>query len=453
MSLTSQIQWYAVILARDLIKNKKVFQSFLAVMKSQYYSVSELEYFQNLKLKELIKHAYETVPYYRITMNKFKLTPNDFNSKNDLVKLPVLTKKKINEIGMKQFISTSLSKNQLYFGSTGGTTGEPFIFCKNNKYSNTFEAYLLRHYSWCGWQPGDKIVRLWGRPITESHLRKLKTNMRQLVLKDTVFDSFKMSMDHMDEYADKIDKFSPKILRGYANSLYLFAKYLKKSGRGLNIPSCSSTAEMLFPYYREEIKDSLSADCFNQYGCGEIRNIAVECEAHNGLHVNDEHVIVEVTQRITTKNDVGELVITDLDNYGMPFIRYENGDLARTIMGKCSCGRKLSRIGEIAGRVSSSFVTKTGTIVHGEFITHLLNESKIAKDMGIREFQMIQNDFDKYKLNIVSKRKLNKSETNYLTSILEKYLGSIKLNIDYFKNVPVTKAGKKQFTISEIIPR
>ncbi|GAI27759.1 unnamed protein product, partial [marine sediment metagenome] len=277
--------------------------------------------------------------------------------------------------------------------------------------------------SWCGWQPGDSIVRLWGKRINESRWSKMRTKMRQFLFKDSVFDSFKMSQERMSQYADRINEISPKVIRGYSHSLYLLAMYIRESARNLTIPACSSTAEMLFPHYREEIKSSLSARCFDQYGCGEIRNIAAECEVHDGLHVNDEHVIVEIVHKKEMASDVGELIVTDLDNYGMPFIRYKNGDIAKNIEGECSCGRELSRIGEIVGRISSSFITKTGTIVHGEFITHLLNELQISQEAGIREFQMIQNDYDKYHLNLVSKRELSKSEIYHLTCSLKQYLG------------------------------
>ena len=84
--------WHGFILSRDFINNKKVHRLFLEVSKSQNYSTSELENLQNEKLKKIIHHAYKTVPYYRKTLDKLKLSPDDFKSKNDLVKLPVLKK-------------------------------------------------------------------------------------------------------------------------------------------------------------------------------------------------------------------------------------------------------------------------------------------------------------------------------------------------------------------------
>jgi len=442
--------WHGFILSRDFINNKKVHRLFLEVSKSQNYSTSELENLQNEKLKKIIHHAYKTVPYYRKTLDKLKLSPDDFKSKNDLVKLPVLKKETIKQKGIDHFISNIYSKDKLKFGRTGGSTGEPFLFCKNNNYSSITEAYLLRHFSWCGWKPGETIVRLWGKSIINGRLYNWRDSLRQAFFNDYRFDSFKMSLDRMAYYAERINELSPKILRGYANSLYLFAKYINKSNYSLNIPACSSTAEMLFPYYRKEIKNSLYSDSFDQYACGEIHNIAVECEAHSGLHTNDEHVIIELSQQNHTDRNSGELIVTDLDNYGMPFIRYETGDIAKIIEGKCSCGRDLSRIGNIVGRVSSSFITKTGTIVHGEFITHVLNEIGLSNKVDINEFQMIQHDFEDFDLNIVSKRKLNYTEVHKLRTILENYLGKIKLNINYLENVPVTKVGKKQFTISKV---
>src|SRR5262249_43422103 len=128
------------------------------------------------------------------------------------------------------------------------------------------------------------------------------------------------------------------------------------------------------------------------YGCGEVNSIAYQCHFRDGYHVSDEKVIIELMPITGVANagrgqcKTGRLLVTDLTNWAFPFIRYENGDSIVSMEGPCPCGRKLSRIKEVIGRLHDFILTASGDLLAGEFFPHLFRFSR-----GVEQFQIVQD--------------------------------------------------------------
>jgi phenylacetate-CoA ligase len=159
-----------------------------------------------------------------------------------------------------------------------------------------------------------------------------------------------------------------------------------------NLRALSTTSETLLPMFRDLMQSAFSVPVYDQYGCGEVSAISYECAKHDGLHINEEHVYVESLDE--NDNDVvdrkGRLVVTSLDNLVMPFIRFENGDMATLHSGKCTCGVNSQLMSSIDGRISETITLKDGSKVHGVFFTDLLHEIGITTEM-INRFQVYQH--------------------------------------------------------------
>ena len=136
------------------------------------------------------------------------------------------------------------------------------------------------------------------------------------------------------------------------------------------------------------------------YGCREVGAIACECNQHNGLHVLSENQYVEIIDRAgehCDKGEVGKIIITNLNNYSFPLIRYEIGDMARTSrIDQCNCQRGLPLLDEIIGRTIDNFIFSKGEIVHGGYFIYIFLDVK-----GVQHFQVIQEDINKLRIKIV----------------------------------------------------
>ena len=176
--------------------------------------------------------------------------------------------------------------------------------------------------------------------------------------------------------------------------------------------------------------------------------IASECERHRGMHISAENLYVEVIKdgREAKPGEVGEVVITDLHNYGMPFIRYKNEDLGRMSVNKCSCGRGLPLLEKIEGRVVDMIKTPNGKILTGLFFPHLMKDFR-----EIEKFQVIQSSLDSLTVKIQSDKDHGAVPINTIRSIIRQCTGkSMRINIEIVDEIPLSPSGKFRVVISHI---
>jgi phenylacetate-CoA ligase len=298
--------------------------------------------------------------------------------------------------------------------------------------------------------PGDKTAIFWGadRDLKDWPLRD---QIKTLLKREKYCNSFSMTDQGIADFIKKQNKIKPKYIYGYASSLYLVAKSIEKNNITINFQptAISSSAETLHDFQRELIEKIFGCKIFNFYGSRETNNIAVECEAHNGLHINASSRIIEILDnngKPVNDGELGNIAITDLSNHAFPFIRYLNGDVAKLSTKSCSCGRTLPVLEKLYGR-SSDFIYSGTEMIHGELFTHLMYNRP-----SIQTFQLTQHDILNYSLLLVpTKTNIDNniiSEINH--RIKEKIGKSINLKIDMVDSIPKTKTGKHRFTISEI---
>jgi phenylacetate-CoA ligase len=187
----------------------------------------------------------------------------------------------------------------------------------------------------------------------------------------------------------------------------------------------------------------------NRYGSREVGLIASECKHQKGLHINADNIYVEIVKngKSVSNGDSGDILVTDLTNHAMPLIRYKLGDVGRLSNNDCTCGRNLPLMKSVEGRTGDFFVSSNGSLVHGEYFTHLFyGEGDVIK------FQMIQETISEINLKIVSVN--NDINADYLHGFISKtktMLGNnCEVNIEFVSNIPLPASGKTIFTISKV---
>jgi phenylacetate-CoA ligase len=239
---------------------------------------------------------------------------------------------------------------------------------------------------------------------------------------------------------DGICRFRPVVVVGYVSSLRGFADYL--TARGIRLPKLRgviAAAEPVFADTRECVEAGFGAPLFNTYGSREFMSMGGECQRRDGLHINAENLLIETAR----PDAISEIYVTDLHNFGMPFLRYEIGDLGRIDNSPCACGRGLPRLMTIDGRILDSLRTANGTLVPGEFFPHLL------KDVPeIREFQVIQSSVDRLEIVAVIADRISEKSRNLLTSEIRKaFGGQITWEIKPVEQIPRLRSGKRRVTV------
>lgn len=423
---------------------------FREMEKTQWLSVDEIKGIQWTKLENLLKYAYNNVPFYHRLFKTINMTPKDISSPGNFRELPVLGKEDIRS-NIRYMVSSNYPRIDLIPNSTGGSTGVNLDFFNDRKQLGTVDAIDLRSKRWAGFEPGDKNAVLWGSPFDISLQANLKNKIYNQLFRTLFLSSYNLSEENMFVYAKKLLQYRPKVIVGYASPLYRFAKFLEeKEITGINPKSIISSAELLHDYQKELVESVFECKVFDRYGCREFSTIAQECSEHSGMHINAEHVYVECLRRDgspATLGEQGELVITDLDNYAMPFIRYSIGDIGTLSDRKCDCGRGLAMMEKIEGRTFDMIVGTNGRAVGGTFWTLLLRTAV----KGVKQFRVVQESMREINIEIMPDERFEEKQVKALRRKIREHLGEdMDVNFHIVEIIPLAKSGKHRFVVSKV---
>jgi phenylacetate-CoA ligase len=427
------------------------------------YSYSLVKYFKQLennkkgieivkrnKLLKVLRWAYDTVPFYRKLMSKLKLNPHYDDPYYVLSKLPIINKNVVRS-NFPDFISRNVWFKMPV--QTSGSTGTPLTLYHDLSVIRAGLASFYYGLSWYGYNLGDKIIRLWGRRPVVSRTSIIKNFLSNYLSNVYDLNAHAMNEKNMLNYYYILRKEKPKVLYGYVSSLFLLGRFIKN--KDLEPPPIGfivTTAEVLNKFQRESLISSFESKVYDQYGSVEIPSIAFECPFHEGMHVMENRVILELLKDgcEVDNGEMGTVVVTDLDNFVMPLIRYNLEDIAEKKDSTCSCGRRLQLIGNIVGRTSDIIIGLNGNRVHGEFFSHLIESSGIAQKNVVEKFQVIQKSKEKIIFKIKSRIPLSEEDFYMLTTLIRRHLGNIEIIYQQVDDIEPHPSGKYRFTISEV---
>ena len=452
-AISMYLQVYRKILEplwEEKIRKRHTLEYERRLNKSQWLPQEDIRSIQWKELQKLLVHSEKECPYWQDAFHKLGLKAKDIESYEQFQSLPLTTKPIIRE-HYDKLIARSY-RGKTWQKSTGGSTGTPLHFEYTPESDQWRQAVTRRGYSWAGVAGGVKQVHIWGVSLQkESLLQKFKQNLHHKILRQKYLNSFNCDQETMLRWQAEIENFQPKVIVGYTNPLYTFAKFVNNQPTPPHIHpnSIITAAENLFDYQREEIEKAFGAPVFHSYGSREFMLIAMECEKHEGLHISAENLFVEILRDDGTPASPGEegrVVITDLHNYGMPFIRYEIGDLAVWSTKTCSCGRGLPMLEKISGRVLDIIRTPNGKSVPGEFFPHLMKDFK-----GIEQFQIIQEKLDKLTVKLVTENGMNEEMLGEIKKHISEIMGeNCSIEYKFVDAIPLTKTGKHRVTLSKL---
>lgn len=396
-----------------------------------------IETHQQVRLAKLLRHAYATTPYYRDLLK---------TESPDISQIPPLEKQNIRD-DLERLCSEAFSKEQRIKNATGGSTGTPLTFYQDRDYWNQRNLSVYYFDRWAGWEFGEPQLVIWGAPVDLKSDEHWKQRFKNFWRNQYWLDGFHLTDEAMRAAYDQMDKYNPQTILSYPSSLYQFAIFLYKNGLKpkWQLKGVISSAEMLHPHYRALAENVFETKVYNRYGGREVGLIAMEC-AEGRMHINCRDIYLEIDSP-NPYTHPGEILITQLNNYVMPFIRYRIGDIGILSDEVCPCGNELPILEDLLGRTTATFQTRTGMLVHGGYFTQQFYDIS-----GIDQFQIIQETLKHCVLKLVINERWMETARLYLVQNIQKVLGGdVVVTVEFVDDIPLPTSGKRQFTISKVV--
>ncbi|MGZ3452566.1 MAG: phenylacetate--CoA ligase family protein [Polyangiales bacterium] len=418
---------------------------------TQYRSLDELEALQFGALRRLLQHAYANVPAQRAAMQSVGLHPSDVKSVADLRALPILGRAQVRAQGDAR--ASTAPPFCTIRKTTSGSTGEPLLIAYDRGSEDWRQATKLRGYAWAGATLGARTLHYWGagrKPA--SRLQRAKIAVDRGLKRERYVDCGRRSDEDLASVVELLRRDPPEVVIAFSQAIGDLSRYVVSRGvRDWRDIHVICAAERLIPADREAVVQAFGPHVFETYGTREVMLIGAECEAHAGMHTSMENLLVEVIvrdpsgDRPALPGETGEVVVTDLHNYGMPFVRYALGDMATMHEGKpCVCGRALPRIASVDGRVTETLHDANGARVNGLLFSSLV----LALGEKLRAFQVVQHRDRAITIRVVPNG-MDANDETLLIRDVAKYVGELPIRVERMAELPLDRSGKRRLVVVE----
>ncbi len=434
----------------EWLLGRRTFRYLGELERSQWFAPDDLRALQRTKLRALLRHAQANTRFYERRIGQAGIDIETTDPFDILIRLPLLDKAEI-RASIDDMVWHD-APGGLHRFSTGGSTGEPLIFYFDRRRQGYDQAARIRSHGWFGVDIGDRELYVWGSPIESDRTGGVK-HLRDALFNHRLLDAFSMSPQRMDEYLDAIDRYRPACLFGYPSSLALLVEHARIRRRKLNtrrLRAVFVTGEVCYPQDREAIASFFNVPVADGYGSRDAGFIAHECPS-GSMHLTAENVIVEIvdeTDKPVPAGDPGEIIVTHLDTYAMPFIRYRTGDVGRLKPGRCACGRGLPIMDVVQGRATDFLYLPNGTVKHALSIIYPLREMS-----GLRHFRVTQHEDYSINVDVVADYRTGRITREAVAKRVRPVVGDeVDLRVELVSRIPASNSGKHRYVISQAQP-
>lgn len=428
----------------------------------QWLSTDELLARSEEKLSSLLKHAAENVPYYQDWYKHRGVKTDELRTISDLKTLPIFTKSDYRACEPETLCATNVPASLRVERKTSGSTGEPFQFALDRRALPIIFASHLFYDSWHGLQPFDRYLRIIAPPAAQAPLpsdastgvrlqRAITSRLQNLYESWTQekISLWEVNSEGAESIWRRIEAFQPKFVMGYTSTLAAIADELLQRDLKLSRPvrGVITIAETLTPNRKRLIEKYFNAPIINRYGLREFGSWSAQSchESPDRFHINTELVVCEVLRPDGTPcaaGETGRVVLTDLQNFARPFIRYDTGDLAVADFDSCSCGRGFPLLGSIEGRSLDCLRTPSGDEISPAILGHFLFVYHDHLE-AVRHYQLVQETANRVNLLVVPGPGWDEARRERLRSDLKHLLGEMEVEVHTVSDIPPEKSGKR----------
>ena len=425
----------------------------LCLKRDQWKNPCQLEDIQFSKLKSIIKHAYDYIPYYHRLFSNAKIKPEDIRNFEDIRKIPSTSKHDIQR-NFPDMVARGVNISRLPSGVTSGSTGTPLKVVRDYLFTRGTSAVGGYIFFECGVRTSDNFVTVWGRESESIQWGKKYVRLWGSI-GETVVPLFPPS-----KLVNVLRLIKPDVLSTFPSVLCTLANY---DVSGINPRIVFTQGESVTQHFRDLSQKMLGSELFETYGSVEFGNLAFECNEHCGLHMITNSALMEFvdeTGEHVSSGEQGEIVVTGFLNHVIPFIRYRIGDLGIQTDEKCACGRSWPLIKSIQGRINDYLVLPSGRKISWLYLIRVLRVilyDRIYREnvFTVLQYQIIQDRKDRIILKLVKGREFNPEMLEKIRRSLKKEFDKLGENLEVVTQIvdeiPMETTGKRRLLISKVI--
>ena len=414
------------------------------LLDSDKWSAGEIEAYQNERLRVLIHHAYDNVPYYRERWKSLKISPDDIKGRDDLRKLPVLTKEDVRQHA-DRFISARASKRHLLPRHTSGTSGKALHFFLTKDAIAFQWAIWWRHRLRFGVSPGSWHANFTGHrvvPISQRTPPYWRWNrpMRQILV-----NMQSLSPGRIRSIVEFLNSQPLEYYSGYPSVIHMLA--LNAADAGLTLTASPRVvftgAENMLDFQRRDIAAFTGATLTDHYGSSEACCNASHCPEFV-YHEDFEFGIMEGIESAPDEA-ARSILCTGFACNAFPFIRYEVGDTAVwSDQRMCPCGRNSRMLLRIEGRKDDYIVTPEGT--------RIMRFDYLFKDaLNVKEAQVVQRQPGEITILVVRRARYSAKDEHDLRRDIRSWVSpTLTVQFEYVNEIPRQPNGKFRAVVSQL---
>ncbi|MGO4887694.1 phenylacetate--CoA ligase PaaK [Anaerobacillus sp. MEB173] len=340
-----------------------------------------MEKLQLERLQNTVKKVYENVPHYKNEFEKLGVKPDDITSLSDITKLPFTKKQDLRNNYPFGLFAVPKEEVVRIHGSSG-TSGKPTVVGYTKNDINNWSDIVARAIVTAGGKPSDIFHNAYGYGLFTGGLG-LHFGAERLGVA-----TVPISGGNTERQITLIEDFEPRGICGTPSYILNIAEKMEELGkdpRETSVEYGIFGAEPWSEEMRTTLEQKFNIKAVDIYGLSEIMGpgVSIEChEAQDGLHIAEDHFIVEVIDPETLQpvpdGEDGELVFTSLTKEALPIIRYRTGDIASITREKCICGRTTTRMSRVKGRIDDMIILRGVNVFPSEIERCLLTLDEIV---------------------------------------------------------------------------
>jgi len=407
---------------------------------------------QGRRVRKMIAYAYQTVPYYRETLDRLGLEVEDFQNADDLAKLPLIEPFQLQR-DPEYFTSTRYPIKRYLCLRTGGSTGDPrsvyhtprTIF--QNAAHGERERYVIT--SLIGGRFGYRETVIASSNCTAHKLQRFSQSHAFFPDRLRINRQYISLTDPTEKNVQLINEFKPDVIQSYGSYLGILFPYLLNAGESFHKPKVITfSSDGLADPVRQLIQVQFGIPVFSTYQANEALKIGFECESHLGLHLNIDLYpvrIAEVSGQNLPIGETGEVVVSNLVNPATVLLNYRLGDLAAFLPDECPCGRSLPMLSFPPGRSDDLILLPSGAMIHPQAVrTILFNEEQVW------QYQIVQTSSTHFNIKIMASMAADrqKLKEHIVAKFVERFGSEIKIDISFVDSIDRTASGKFRPVIS-----
>jgi phenylacetate-CoA ligase len=415
------------------------------LMESEKWSAAEIEAYQNEKVRGLVRYAYENVPFYRDRWQSLGITPDDIRSRDDLVKLPVLTKEDVRE-NLDRLLSRSAIRRDVVFKHTSGTSGKALHFYVSRGSIPFQWAVWWRHRLRFGVQPGSWHANFTGKRVVPLNQHRPPYWRWNRPMHQALLNMHHLTPGKIGSIVEFLNSNRFEFYSGYPSIIHMLAAMARAAGVALTSkPRAVFTgAENMLDFQRRDIAEFTGAILTDQYGASEGCGNASQCPQFV-YHEDFEFGILEGMER-APGDPVRSILATGFASEVFPFIRYEIGDTAawQADGAPCACGRSSRMLSRIEGRMDDYVVTPEGA--------RIMRFDYIFKDaLNVKEAQVVQRRLGEITVRLVRRPGYSQQDESDLRVEFGRWVSpALALHFEYVPEIERERNGKFRAVLSRL---